>query len=126
MGDNSDMTVLSSDPNDPNRSNKVPNQEPAPSGFQEAPRFETPPAPAYSEPPRPTEVPTYGEVVEPPKKKNNKKIWIIVAIIVAVICCCCIVGAIAISNLFQNYDIDNLEDLLDEFSQIIRLAPAFI
>lgn len=125
MGQNNDMTVLSSDPNDPGRSNKAPNQEPTSSGFQEAPRFETPPAPVYSEPPRPTEVPTYGQVVEPPKKKDNKKVWIIVVIIIAVICCCCIVVALVANSMYKNADF-NFEEFFNEFSQIIKIAPAFI
>jgi hypothetical protein len=124
MGQNDDMTIRAPDPGDSDRFNQVPNQEPASSGFQDAPKFETPPV--YSEPPRPTEVPSYGQVVEPPKKKNNKTLWIIIAVIVAVICCCCIVAIVGANNFMQEFNIEDFDDLMDEFSQIIRIAPAFI
>ena len=127
MGQNDDMTIRAPDPGDSDRFNQVPPQQPQSSGFQEAPRFEsTPPPPAYSEPPRPTEVPSYGEVVEPPKKKNNKTLWIIIAIVVAVICCCCIVAIVGVNNFMKEMNFDDLEDLLNEFSQIIKVAPAFL
>lgn len=126
MGQNDDMTIRAPDPGDSDRFNQVPNQEPQNAGFQEAPRFDAaPPPPTYSEPPRPTEVPSYGEVVEPPKKKNNKTLWIIIAIVLAVVCCCCIVGIVSVSNYMKDMNFD-LEDLLNEFSQIIRVAPAFL
>lgn len=124
MGQNDDMTIRAPDPGDSDRFNQVPEQEPTNSGFQDAPKFETPPV--YSEPPRPTEVPSYGQVVEPPKKKNNKTLWIIIAVIVAVICCCCIVTIVVGNNLMKEFDFQNLDDLMNEFSQILKIAPAFI
>lgn len=124
MGQNDDMTIRAPDPEDSDRFNQVPDQEPESSGFQDAPKFETPPV--YSEPPRPTEVPIYGQVVEPPQKKNNKTLWIIIVVVVAVICCCCIVAVVVGNNLIQEFDFENLEDLMNEFSQIIKIAPAFI
>lgn len=124
MGQNDDMTIRAPDPGDSDRFNQVPDPEPTSSGFQDAPKFETPPV--YSEPPRPTEVPSYGQVVEPPQKKNNKTLWIIIAVVVAVICCCCIVAVVVGNNLMQGLDIENLDDLMNEFSQIIKIAPAFI
>ena len=129
MGQNDDMTILSPDPGDSDKSNQVPKEESTGSGFQEAPKFETPPV--YSEPPRPTEVPkptevpAYGEVVEPPKK-NNRTLWIIIAVVVAVICCCCIVAIVLGNRLISDWNIDNLQDLMDEFSSIVKLAPALI
>ena len=129
MGQNDDMTILSPDPNDSDKYNQAPKEEPADSGFQEAPKFET--SPVYSEPPRPTEVPgptstpVYGEVVEPPKK-NNRTLWIIIAVVVAVICCCCVVTIVVANNLFQQWDIQNLDDFMNEFSSIVRLVPALI
>lgn len=139
MGQNDDMTIRAPDPGDSDRFNQVPNQEPNSSGFQEAPKFEPPPVysepprptevPSYGqvvEPPRPTEVPSYGQVVEPPQKKNNKTLWIIIAVVVAVICCCCIVTIVIANNLMQEFNFENLDDLLNEFSRIIKFAPAFI
>ncbi len=124
MGQNDDMTIRAPDPGDSDRFNQVPDQEPDSAGFQDAPKFETPPV--YSEPPRPTEVPSYGQVVEPPQKKNNKTLWIIIAVVVAVICCCCIVAIVVGNNLMQGFDIENLDDLMNEFSHIIKIAPAYI
>jgi hypothetical protein len=124
MGQNDDMTIRAPDPGDSDRFNQVPKHEPQSSGFQDAPKFETPPA--YSEPPRPTEVPSYGQVVEPPKKKNNKTLWIIIAIVVAVICCCCIVAIVAGNNFMNEFNIEDFDDLLNELSQIKILVPAFI
>ncbi|MDO9086560.1 MAG: hypothetical protein Q7U53_10170 [Anaerolineaceae bacterium] len=124
MGQNDDMTIRAPDPGDSDRFNQTPKQEPQSSGFQDAPKFETPPV--YSEPPRPTEVPSYGQVIEPPKKKNNKTLWIIIAIVVAVICCCCIVAIVAGNNFMNEFNIEDFDDLLNEFSQLIKLAPAFI
>jgi hypothetical protein len=124
MGQNDDMTIRAPDPGDLDRFNQAPKQEPQSSGFQDAPKFETPPV--YSEPPRPTEVPSYGQVVEPPKKKNNKTLWIIIAIVVAVICCCCIVAIVAGNSFMKEFNIEDFDDLLNEFGQIIKLVPAFI
>lgn len=139
MGQNDDMTIRAPDPGDSDRFKQVPDKEPASAGFQEAPKFETPPVysepprptevPSYGqvvEPPRPTEVPSYGQVVEPPQKKNNKTLWIIIAVVVAVICCCCIVAIVVGNNLMQEFNFENLDDLMDEFSQIIKIAPAYI
>lgn len=146
MGQNDDMTIRAPDPGDSGRSNREPNQEPASSGFQEAPKFETPPVysqppaqppqpprpsetPSYGqvvEPPRPTETPSYGQVVEPPQKKSNKTLWIIVIVVALVICCCCIVTIVGGNNLMKEFNIDNFEDLMDEFSQLIKFAPAYI
>ena len=124
MGQNDDMTIRAPDPGDSDRFNQAPNKEPQSSGFQDAPKFETPPV--YAEAPRPTEVPTYGQVVEPPKAKNNKTLYIIIAIVVAVICCCCIAVIVFGNNMMQDLNIEDFDDLLNEFSQIIKLAPAFI
>ena len=139
MGQNDDMTVRAPDPGDSDRFKKVPNQEPSGSEFQEAPKFETPPV--YSEPPRPTEAqsygqvvdpprptetPSYGEVVEPPKKKNNKTLWIIIIVVVLIICCCCIVAIVGGNNLMKEFNIDDFEDVMNEFSQVIKIAPALI
>jgi hypothetical protein len=126
MGQNDDMTIRAPDPGDSDRFNQTPEPEPQDSGFQEAPKFDSTPPPIYSEAPQPTSVPTYGEVVEPPKKKGNKTLWIILAIIVAVICCCCIVAVVLGNNLIKEFNIEDFEDLMNEFSQIIKLAPAFI
>ncbi len=130
MGQNDDMTIRAPDPGDSDRFNQAPKPEPQPGGFQEAPRFESvpppPPAPSYSEPPQPTSVPSYGDVVEPPQKKGNKTLWIIIAIIVAVICCCCIVAIVGGNNLMKEFNIEDFDDLMNEFSQLIKLAPAFI
>lgn len=139
MGQNDDMTIRAPDPGDSDRFNQVPDPEPASSGFQDAPKFETPPVyqepprptevPSYGqvvEPSRPTEVPSYGQVVEPPQKKNNKTLWIIIAVIVAVICCCCIVAIVGANNFMREFNIEDFNDLMDEFSQIIKIAPAFI
>jgi hypothetical protein len=122
MGFNDDMTMISPEPKDSNKFSQVPPEEP--SGFQETPKFE--PAPVFQEPPQPTDVPAYGQVVDPPQKKSSKTIWIIVAIVVVLICCCCIVSVVGISSFMKEMDIDNLEELMDEFSQIIRLAPAIL
>lgn len=139
MGQNDDMTIRAPDPGDSDRFNQVPDPEPASSGFQDAPNFETPPV--YSEPPRPTEVPSYGQVVEPsrpqevpsygqvvdpPKKKNNRTLWIIIAVIVAVICCCCVVAWVGVSNYMQDYNIEDFEDFMNQIGQILKIAPAFI
>ena len=128
MGQNDDMTIRAPDPGDSDRFNQAPTPEPQSGGFQEAPKFESAPTPtpSYSEPPQPTSVPSYGDVVEPPKKKSNKTLWIIIAIIVAVICCCCIVAVVWGNNLMKEFNIDDFEDLMNEFSQLIKLAPAFI
>ena len=56
----------------------------------------------------------------------GKTLWIIIAIIVAVICCCCIVAIVWGNNLMKEFNIEDFEDLMNEFSQIIKLAPAFI
>lgn len=137
MGQNDDMTIRAPDPGDPDRSQKEPNQEPASSGFQEAPKYETPPVysqppaqpPSYDqvvEPPRPPETPSYGQVVEPPQKKNNKTLWIILIVVVLVICCCCIVAFVWGRNVIGDFNYDNFEDLLNDFSQLIKIAPAYI
>jgi hypothetical protein len=139
MGQNDDMTIRAPDPGDPDRSKKEPSQEPASSGFQEAPKFETPPVysqppnppetPSYervAEPPRPPETPSYGQVVEPPKKKNNKTLWIILIVVILVICCCCILAVVWGNNLMKEFNINDFEDLLNEFSQLIKIAPAYI
>jgi hypothetical protein len=125
MGQNDDMTIRAPDPGESNNFNQAPEPEPENAGFQEAPKFESAPPPTYSEPPQPTSVPSYGEVVEPPKKKNNRTLWIIIAIIIAIICCC-IVAIVGANNLMKEFNIEDFEDLMNEFSQIIRLAPAFI
>ena len=158
MGQNDDMTIRAPDPGDSDRSNKEPSQEPASSGFQEAPKYETPPVysqppaqpprppetPSYSqvvepprppetpsygqvvEPPRPPETPSYGQVVEPPAKKSNKTLWIILIVVVLLICCCCIVAIVWGGKLMTEFNIDNFEDLMDEFSQLIKIVPAYI
>ncbi len=123
MGQNDDMTILSPDPGDSDKYNQVPKEEPAGSSFQEAPKFETPPV--YSEPPRPTEVPVYGEVVEPPKK-NNKTLWIIIAVVVAVLCLCCIVTVLIAVNLYNNLDINNFNDFMNGAMRFLKFAPALI
>ncbi len=130
MGQNDDMTIRAPDPGDSDRFNPAPSQEPVNSGFQEAPKFETPPV--YAEPPRPTEVPrpteapSYGQVVEPPQKKSNKTLWIIIAIVVAVICCCCIVAVVGANNFMKEFNINDFEDLMNEFSQILKFGTALI
>ena len=78
------------------------------------------------DPPRPTETPSYGEVVEPPKKKNNKTLWIIIIVVVLIICCCCIVAIVGGNNLMKEFNIDDFEDFMNEFSQVIKIAPALI
>lgn len=140
MVQNDDMTIRAPDPGESNNFNQAPEPEPENADFQEVPKYEEAPAtpysevpkyesappPSYSEPPQPTSEPSYGEVVEPPKKKNNRTLWIIIAIIIAIICCCCIVAIVGANNLMKEFNIEDFEDLMNEFSQIIRLAPAFI
>jgi len=90
--------------------------------------------PSYSSTPLQGEVvsgqvpPSYSssDVTPPPTKKDNKKIWIIVLVVIAVLCCCCIVVTILSFRAFNNMDIQNWEDLLDQYSRFIQTLPAFI
>lgn len=99
---------------------------PQPDGQVEVPSYAS--EPLQGEPVFSGEAPSYatGEVVTPPVKKDNKKIWIIVAIVVAVLCCCCIVVTIAALRSFDNFDINQFEDLLDQYNNLKQVLPAFI
>ncbi len=118
---NDDMTVQSP--------NEAPNPEvfvPQPDSVVEVPSYAS--EPLQGEPVLRNEVPHYNtnEVVPPPVKKDNRKIWIIIAIVVAVLCCCCIVVTIAALRGMGNIDINNLQDMLNDYSRIIQFVPAFI
>jgi len=93
--------------------------------MQEAPRYES--APSYTGPVVEGPAATYQGPVsaEPPAKKSSKTVWIIVAIVVVLLCCCCIAIGIAVSNMMQDTNIQDWEDLLDEFSFFIQAAPAY-
>lgn len=84
--------------------------------------------PLQGEPVLANEVPHYNssEVVPPPVKKDNKKIWIIVAIVLVLLCCCCIVIVVAAVRGMNNMDINQFQDLLDQYNSFIQLSPAFI
>jgi hypothetical protein len=112
---NDDRTILS--PNEP-RGEDIFNADHG--QVVEVPNFE--PVPEYETPV------THGQVVTPgePPKKNNKTIWIIVAVVLAVICCCCIVAVVAVNNFSKDFNINDWQDMMDQFSRIIQLAPAFI
>ncbi len=118
---NNDMTVPS--PNEPPKPEAF---VPQPDSVVEVPSYAS--EPLQGEPVLRNEVPNYNtsEVVPPPFKKDNKKIWIIVAIVVAVLFCCCIVVSIAALRGMGNIDIENLQDMLNDYSRIIQLLPAFI
>jgi hypothetical protein len=111
---NNDETILS--PNEPNNE----------SGFNsdqgqvvEVPSFE--PAPEYETPVE------HGEVVMPgePPKKNNRTVWIIIAVVLAVLCCCCIVIVVIANNFYQSMDVNDWQDLFNQFSMLNQLVSAF-
>jgi hypothetical protein len=112
---NDDMTILS--PNEP-RSDGGFNSDQG--QLVDVPSFE--PAPQYETPV------THGEVVTPggPPKKSNRTVWIIVAIVLAVICCCCIIVVVGANRMMQDQNLEDWQDLLDQFSLLIQLAPAYI
>ncbi len=136
---NNDMTIPA--PQEPINADAF---QPQPGQVIDVPSY--PSEPMKSEPVVSQEVPSYsstplqGEVVSgqvppsynstdfspPPAKKDNKKIWIIVGIVLAVLCCCCIVVTVLSFRAFDNMDMQQWEDLLDQYSRFMQLIPAFI
>lgn len=112
---NDDQTILS--PNEPQNNegfNSDQGQVVDVPSFEPAPQYETPVS--------------HGEVVTPagPPKKNNRTVWIIIAIVLAVICCCCILVVVGINRVMKDQNYNDWQDLLNQFSLIIQLAPAVI
>jgi len=136
---NNDMTIPA--PQEPINADAF---QPQPGQVIDVPSY--PSEPLKSEPVVSQEVPSYsstplqGEVVSDqvapsynstdssltPAKKDNKRIWIIVGIVLAVLCCCCIVATIMIFNSFGDVDMDQWQDLLDQYNRFIQIMPAFV
>ncbi|OJX37992.1 MAG: hypothetical protein BGO78_08095 [Chloroflexi bacterium 44-23] len=119
---NNDMTVPS-----PNEPPKPEPSVPQPERLVEVPSYSS--QPLQGEPVVGHEVPDYGTggVVPPPVKKDNKKVWIIVAIVIVLLCCCCLIVAFVVTkNTFGSFNFQEWQNLLDDYSQIIHLMPAFI
>ncbi len=113
---NDDQTILS-----PNEPLDADNFNAGPEKMVDVPSFE--PAPGGTPPVSHGEVVTPGQ---PPVKNNKKTIWIIIGIVLAVLCCCCIVVVVAVNRGMKEMNLDDFQDLLNEFSLLIQIAPAYI
>jgi hypothetical protein len=122
---NDDMTIPSPEvPGEPNVYNPRPQNVIDVPSMQEAPRYES--APSYGEPVVNGPASYQGALSEePPKKSNKKTIWIIVIVVVLLLCCCCIAIVLAVSSMMQDTNIQDWEDLLDEFSFLLQVAPGY-
>lgn len=99
---------------------------PPPDSVVEVPNYAS--KPLQGEPVLANEVPHYnsGEVVSPPAKKDNKKIWIIVVIVILLLCCCCTLIVFFGYRQFNNVDINDFQDLLNQYNSFIQLGAALI
>ncbi|PKO12975.1 MAG: hypothetical protein CVU39_21285 [Chloroflexi bacterium HGW-Chloroflexi-10] len=123
---NDDMTIPSQEvPGRANVYNPQPQNVVEVPSMQEAPRYES--APSYTGPVVEGPSATYQGPVsaEPPKKSNKKTVWIIVAVVVVLLCCCCIAIVLAVNSIMQSGDYQDLQDLLDDYSLFIQVAPAY-